>query len=144
MAPTDSVDGKLKELFAQGDTLLGQDQYARALALYQQALGLIPEPVKAHRLAALTYANIGDACLLLKKHEEARRAFQDALQSAGGEGNAYVHLRLGQCAYELGDLGQAEAHLSRAHALKGEGIFEGEDEKYSRFVGSLRTSREGP
>lgn len=144
MAPADTVEARIQELFARGDTLLGEDRFAQAIALYQQALELIPEPVKAHRLAAHAHANLGDAYLLLKRYEEARRAFQDAVESKQGAGNAYVQLRLGQCAYELGDLGQAEEHLAHAHALKGEEIFEGEEEKYLRFIRALDSTRRGP
>lgn len=52
----------------------------------------------------------------------------------GAIGNPFVHLRLGQCQFEIGNLERAAVELTRAYALKGDEMFSGEDPKYLAFL----------
>jgi hypothetical protein len=49
-------------------------------------------------------------------------------------GNPFLHLRLGQCRFELGDLDRAADELARAYMADGEDVFDGEDPKYLAFL----------
>ena len=55
-------------------------------------------------------------------------------------GNPFLHLRLGQCQFELGSLDRAADELARAYMGAGEEIFEAAD-KYFEF---LKTRLEPP
>jgi len=55
-------------------------------------------------------------------------------------GNPFLHLRLGQCQFELGELDRAADELARAYMGAGAKIFEGGD-KYFSF---LKTRLEPP
>jgi hypothetical protein len=48
-------------------------------------------------------------------------------------GNPFLHLRLGQCQFELGNFDRAADELTRAHVGAGAEIFEGAD-KYFTFL----------
>ena len=49
-------------------------------------------------------------------------------------GNPFLHLRLGQCQFELGDLERAADELARAYLIEGIAIFTDDDQKYLNFV----------
>jgi hypothetical protein len=49
-------------------------------------------------------------------------------------GNPFLHLRLGQCQWELGNLDRAADELTRAYMGAGDEIFESEDPKYLSFL----------
>jgi hypothetical protein len=49
-------------------------------------------------------------------------------------GNPFLHLRLGQCRFELGDLDRAADELARAYMGDGEDVFEDEAPKYLAFL----------
>ena len=45
---------------------------------------------------------------------------------------------MGQCYYELGNYGSAKGYLLKAYMVEGKEIFEGEDDKYIKFVAQIR------
>jgi hypothetical protein len=61
------------------------------------------------------------------------------MQCPDAVGNAFLHLRLGQCEYELGNMDRAADELARAHAVGGAEIFEGAPAKYFAFLQAKRT-----
>ena len=59
-------------------------------------------------------------------------------------GNPFLHLRLGQCQFELGNLDRAADELARAFLIEGKQVFEDSDPKYLDFVESkLASSQDG-
>ena len=52
----------------------------------------------------------------------------------GAIGNPYVHLRLGEAQFELGEIQRAKDELARAYMGGGPEVFEGDDPKYLRFI----------
>ena len=73
----------------------------------------------------------------MNNYEEAREAFRDVMYCPGAIGNPFIHLRLGQVQFELGNLNRAGDELARAYMGKGEEIFEDEDPKYLAFVKTI-------
>jgi hypothetical protein len=59
-----------------------------------------------------------------------------AMRCPDAMGNPFLHLRLGQCQFELGNLDRARDELARAFLLEGRRIFEQDDPKYLAFVKS--------
>jgi hypothetical protein len=66
--------------------------------------------------------------------ERARTALQDAMHCPGAIGNPYIHLRLGETQFELGNIDRAKDELARAYMGGGDEVFEGDDPKYLRFI----------
>ena len=57
-----------------------------------------------------------------------------AMHCPGAIGNPFLHLRLGQCQFELGNLDRAADELARAYMGTGIEIFEDEEGKYFEFL----------
>lgn len=69
-------------------------------------------------------------------YDRAFKCFHNAVQCPDGLGNPYIHLRLGQTAFELGDHSRAADELIRAYMGGGPDIFEEDDAKYLAFLGA--------
>ena len=65
-----------------------------------------------------------------------QEALSLALTCPGGLGNPFIHMRLGQLAYDAGELDAAADELMRAYMGAGDAIFENEDRKYLTFLGT--------
>nr|WP_233175731.1 tetratricopeptide repeat protein [Dyella sp. ASV24] len=123
-------------LSSEGDMLAGLGEFTNAIGIYNEAWKLIPEPKASWEASTWLLVAIGDACFLSGKFKSGRDATGFALQCPGGFGNPFIHLRLGQCELELGNVDAAAEHLTRAYALEGKGIFDRDDAKYFDFLKS--------
>jgi len=118
----------------QGDEFLNTDDFTQAVELYRQGLSLIPEPKHLHDISLPAFTALGEAYFYSGNYRKALSAFREALKAPGGVENPLLHLRLGQTYYESGDLNRAADSLTRAYALDGRDVFEGEDDKYLSFL----------
>lgn len=116
-----------RELADKGEELSDAGSFAEAVAVWQQALSAA-DPGDDELLFWL-HASIGDAQFQLGDFAAAYASEQGALK-VGGTGNPFVWLRLGQAAFELGNVKQASDALLSAYMLDGDEIFEDEDPKY--------------
>lgn len=130
----DRTHEEIKDLCAQGDQQAQSGEYPAALRLYWKAWDLLPEP-KAHWDAATwILAAIGDANFLGGDFQAGRDNLSNAMHCPNAIGNPFLHLRLGQCQFELGDDNRAADELTRALMGGGEEVFEREDPKYFAFL----------
>ncbi len=132
----DDVHEKIEALSQEGDDLAELQEYRKAIEKYVQALELLPEPMTDWEACTWLLTAIGDANFLWGKHEYARKALSDAMHCPGAIGNPFIHMRLGQAQFELGNLERAADELARAYLQEGKGIFADEDPKYLEFVKS--------
>jgi hypothetical protein len=79
-------------------------------------------------------AAIGDAAFLGGYRTTALEALQDAMICPGAIGNPFLHLRLGEVLYDMGELDAAANELIRAYMWDGEEIFAAEDPRYLAFL----------
>jgi hypothetical protein len=68
------------------------------------------------------------------KYKTALDPLQDSMSCPGTLGNPWVHLRLGQARFEVGELERAADELARAYMGGGRDVFEGQDPKYFALV----------
>lgn len=129
--------GQIQYLCAQGDALVEQSEFERAFRFYSQALQLVPEPVEEWEATTWILVAIGDLYFLAGNKVKSLTAFEDAVRCPGGLGNPFIHLRLGQCYFELGQLDRAGNELTRAYMGGGRDILENEDPKYLEFLETL-------
>jgi tetratricopeptide (TPR) repeat protein len=127
---------KIQEKIDAGDEFLNTDAFARAVKLYQEAIQMIPKPNYLYEVALPAFTALGEANFYSGNYPAALSAFKEALKAPGGVENPLLHLRLGQTYFESGDLDPAADSLTRAYALDGTDIFEGEDDKYLAFLAS--------
>lgn len=124
----------IKGFCAIGDRLAASSRYEEAIAEYNKAWGLIPEPKNDWEASTWILAAIGDACFLAGYKTSAREALEYAKTCPGGMGNPFLHLRYGQILYDAGELDQAADEFMRSYMGGGEEIFSAEDGKYFAFL----------
>ena len=128
------VHDRIKALAAEGDALAKRGKLEEAIAQYNAAWQLVPEPKTEWEASTWLLAAIGDACLTGGYYASGVEALAYALHCPGGFGNPFVHLRLGQCHFEKGAEDEAAEHLTRAYALEGTELFRDENPKYLQFL----------
>ena len=131
---TDSLDDRVHEnikfLCTEGDALAERGDYEGALAKYETAWVLLPEPRAKWEAATWILATIGDAQFRKRDFDGAAETLQDAMHSPKAIGNPFLHLRLGESLFEIGQRQRAIDELARAYMGAGREIFDNEDPKY--------------
>lgn len=130
----DSVHAEVQRLCAVGDGHAKAGCYADALDSYWSAWDLLPEPKSQWDAATWILAALGDANFLGGDFAGGRDNLTNAMHCPGAIGNSFLHLRLGQCQFELDVLDRAADELMRAYMGAGADIFKGQDPKYMRFL----------
>lgn len=130
----DAVHDEITRLSKLGDQFASRGQFPQALAEYWKAFDLIPEPKTDWNASTWLLAAIGDANFLGDDFEAGRDNLAYAMHCPNAIGNPFIHLRLGQCQFELGILDRAADELVRAYAIEGEEIFADDDPKYFEFL----------
>ena len=133
----EDTHSQIVALSKTGDTLLEQGHVKEAIAEYVHALSLLPEPIHEWEAATWLFTAIGDAYWEIHDYKRAYKALHSALRSPEGIGNPFVHLRMGQVEYELGNREKAVDDLLRAYMGADKEIFEGEDPKYFKAIEGL-------
>src|SRR6516225_11632831 len=128
----DTAD-RIQTLCDEGDALAEKEKYPAALKRYWAAWDLLPEPKINWEAATWILGAIGDANYLGGDFVAGRDNLSMAMHCPEAIGNPFLHLRLGQCQFELGNLDRAGDELARAYMGAGKDIFEGED-KYFEFL----------
>lgn len=139
----DEVYDEIKKLSKSGDDLADKGKYAQALKKYWTAFDLIPEPKTDWEASTWLLVAIGDSNFLGNDFEAGRDNLSNAMHCPNAIGNPFIHMRLGQCQFELNNLDRAADNLTRAYALEGDEIFENDDPKYIEFL-KTKISTENP
>jgi hypothetical protein len=134
MEISDSVHAEIQELCAEGDVLLEMREFSQAYENYIAALALVPEPKEEFQATTWILAALGDLYFHSKDFPQTATAISNAMRCAGGLGNPFLHLRLGQAQLELNNEASAADELCRAYMGAGMKIFEKEDPKYLEFL----------
>lgn len=135
---------QVRQLCGEGDELALLEQYGKALSKYWEAWDLLPEPQTEWLAATWILAAIADANYRSGNYQAGRDHLLLAMHCPNAIENPFLHLRLGQCQYELGNLNCAIDELARAYMGAGKEIFEDEEEKYFELVkANLRPPLDG-
>jgi tetratricopeptide (TPR) repeat protein len=121
---SDKVSERIQRLCKKGDSLAENGKFSAALTQYWAAWDLLPEPKTQWEAATWILGAIGDANFLAEDFVAGRDNLSMAMHCPDAVGNPFLHLRLGQCEYELGNLDRAAEELTRAYMGGGEEIFE--------------------
>ena len=130
----DSAYQQVCQLCQEGDRLITEGEYDSALKEYIAALSLVPAPAFDWEASTWILTAIGDTFFHMKNYLKCRQVFMDAMNCPGAIGNPFIHLRLGQAQYELGDIDRAKDELVRAYMGGGDEIFSNDDNKYFELV----------
>jgi hypothetical protein len=132
---------KIKRLCAEGDDAAKDEDFDTAVERYGAAWNLLPDPRTQWEAATWILAAIGDAHYLAGEFERGRKALLLAMQCPDAIGNPFLHLRLGQCQFELGFQIVAGDEFIRAYTGGGDEVFRGEDPKYYDYLQSVLRDR---
>jgi tetratricopeptide (TPR) repeat protein len=133
----DALHERIKSLCADGDAAAARSDFGTAIDHYEAAWELLPEPKTSWDAARWILAAVGDAHYLSGEFEQGRDVLLTAMHCPDAIGNPFLHLRLGQCQFELGFDVIAADELSRAFLLAGDELFLDEDPKYLAHVKSV-------
>ena len=128
---SEQLQSEIDRLCAQGDVDVDHARFADALGAYWAAWDLLPEPKLACEAATWILAAGGDANFLGGDFVAGRDNLSTVMHCPGALGIPFLHMRLGQCHFELGEHARAIEELTRAYVGGGAGLFEDEDAKYT-------------
>jgi tetratricopeptide (TPR) repeat protein len=128
------IVSKVEKLFTRGDKFADEELFEEALDCYYEAWELLPEPKIKWDAATVLLGSIGDLNFATGDFEAGRNNLQLAMQCPNAVGNPFLHLRLGQCHFELNETEFAADELVRAFSEGGPEIFDADDLKYLHFV----------
>jgi len=129
----DDIHERIQALCQEGDALAERGDYSAALEQYWAAWDLLPVPQTQWQAATWILAAVGDANYLGGDYVAGRDNLSMAMHCPDAIGNPFLHLRLGQCQFELGDFDRAGDELTRAYLGAGAQIFEGA-ERYFEYL----------
>jgi len=133
----DEIHERIKRFCADGDAAAERGEFAAAIEQYEKAWDLLPEPKTRWEAATWILAAIGDTHYLSGEFEQGRDTLLTAMRCPNAVGNPFLHLRLGQCQFELGFEIIAGDELTRAYMGGGGAIFRDEDPKYYAYIKTI-------
>lgn len=128
---------EITRLSNEGNELLDvkHDAYS-AYNVFESALELLPEPANEWEAFSWLQASMGECKFIEKEFNEAYEHFRQAYNALVPNVNAYILLRIGECAFEL-QLEHAQEFLLQAYMVAGKDIFNGEDKKYYKAIAAM-------
>lgn len=130
----DLIHQRIISLSKYGDKLSESARYEAAVEKYKEALKMLPAPYERWEAALWIYTAMGDVRFKQGDFGKSLKCFANATLCPAGIGNPFIHLRLGQCEFELGNNERAKNELARAYMGGGEEIFDEDDIKYLSFI----------
>ena len=118
----------------KGDELAAARAFEEAMAEYNKAWVLLPNPKNEWNGSTWILAAIADAAFLAGYKTSAREALQYAMTCPGAIGNPFLHLRYGQVLFDSGEHDAAADELMRAYMSQSSEIFAAEDTRYLDFL----------
>jgi tetratricopeptide (TPR) repeat protein len=133
---TNDILKQIDEICEEGSELFDEEEYEKAIAVWERAFLLIPEPRNNYSQTLWLHSSIGDSFFLLGDFKRASAHFFAAKSNTAADGysNPFIMLRLGQSYLELNDTNNAKEYLLRAYMLEGKDLFESEPDKYFDFL----------
>ena len=130
MSLNEGLIRKIRHICSEGYGLYDKGHYKEALREFYKAWTLIPKPQTDNEEAGWVLTAIGDCYFRNEQWEQGRESLNSALHCPHMKGNPFIHLRLGQCLYELNDKEAACDHLQQAYLNGGRKLFQNEAPKY--------------
>jgi hypothetical protein len=141
---SEEIHSEIQRLCALGDKCADAKQHSDALQSYWTAWDLLPEPKNEWDAATWILAAVGDSNFLSGEFVAGRDNLSQAMLCPNAIGNPFIHLRLGQCQFELQAFDHAANELMRAYMGGGTEIFQDQDPKYIRFLQSTAQNVDAP
>ncbi len=131
------ISEKIKSLCADAYQAYDEGDYQKALRLFYQGWVQLPKPQTGFREAGWLLVGIGDSYYQLKQYTPGCEALRSADHCPEATDNPFIHLRLGQCLYNIGEKPSARSHLQKAYRLGGAKLFAKEPDHYLACIKDL-------
>jgi tetratricopeptide (TPR) repeat protein len=128
------IADQVQALVCDGDELFERTAYQVAIEKYSLAWQMIPNPKENWQASTWIAAALGDSYFQIKSFAFGAEILRKAISCPGGLGVAFLHLRLGQSEFELGNEEEAVDQLMRAYALEGITLLSHEKPEYTAFL----------
>lgn len=128
---------QIKSLCADAYQAYDEGDYRKALRLFYQGWLMLPKPQINYREAGWLLVGIGDSYYRLKQYTPGCEALRSANHCPEAMDNPFIHLRLGQCLYRIGEKPSARNHLQKAYRLGGLQLFQQEEDCYLDCISDL-------
>ena len=130
----DEIFDQIADLSEDGEDLFENEDFEEAIAKWNAALALLPEPKGKWEAALWLYTALGDGYRNIGDFDKALAAFNAAYEGVEGSTNPYVLYSIGATLYDLDRKDEAVVPLLKAYEMEGEEIFEEEGELYLAFL----------
>ncbi|WP_101760358.1 tol-pal system YbgF family protein [Oceanicoccus sp. KOV_DT_Chl] len=124
------IDKNIRQLCEQGYLHFDQGDTKAAIRTFYSAWTLLPKPQTEWEQAGWILTALGDAYFAKGDFNSGREALSSALHCPKAAGNPVIHLRLGQCEFELGALDNAQQQFELVKQNGGNQLFAQVDPKY--------------
>jgi hypothetical protein len=131
---SEAIHQRIEAHCAEGDKMAEARRFEDAIAEYNKAWILVPEPKNDWHAATWVLAAIADAAYLNGYATTAREAIEYGMTCPGAVGNPFMHLRFGQILLDANEQDRAADELMRAYMGAGPEIFASEDSRYISFL----------
>ena len=125
-----TIADKTRDLCQQGYELFDAGDIKTALRRFYSAWTLIPKPQTQWQEAGWVLTALGDAYFAKGEFDNGREALMSALHCPKALGNPVIHLRLGQCFFELDEHDKAAQQFELVQNHGGADLLAKEDPKY--------------
>lgn len=129
-----SWEAEIDAIAERGNDCMDAEDFLGAVRHFDHAWSLLPEPKTQWPQATWLLASIGDAHVQRGDFKSAHGALTACMHCPDAIGNPFIHLRLGQAQFELGNMPRAADELMRAYMGAGPEIFAMEDTEYLDFL----------
>ncbi len=126
----EDITAKTRTLCQQGYQLFDEGDIKTALRRFYSAWTLLPKPQTQWQEAGWILTALGDAYFAKGDFKNGKEALVSALHCPNTRGNPIIHLRLGQCLFELDELDSARKQFEQVLENGGEQLLQKEDPKY--------------
>nr|PMH63183.1 hypothetical protein BCU62_18460 [Enterovibrio norvegicus] len=130
----DEISCEVTQFCSLGDELVSTGKLDQAKEAYLKAFDALPENKNNWEAATWIYVAIGDINFKNSDFDRCFKCFYNAVQCPKGLGNPFIHLRLGQMYFEMGDFEKSLDELTRAYMGAGLDILLEDDHKYLSFL----------
>ncbi len=127
------IEEKIRQYYGLGYEHYDHYRFKEALRNFYRAWILVPKPQTRYEMAGWILTALGDCYFRMRNYQSGREALRSAIHCPNSLRNPFVHLRLGQCFYELNQRQHAYREFKLAIELGGLDIFAHETVKYINF-----------
>ncbi|MER2169627.1 MAG: hypothetical protein ABS938_03230 [Psychrobacillus psychrodurans] len=130
----DKIYAQIIRLCEEGDSLIDEEEFDKAIEKYSNALELVPLPKTDWEASTWIFTALGDTYFINEDYDMAKNNFYNALNCPDGFSNPLILMRLGESLFECREWEKAKEYLLKAYLLEGYKIFNEEDDKYFELI----------